>query len=224
MQARTKQGLHVMRQAHVFLTGQRVALAMGEMDAQAATLGAIVERLEEHARNQDAMTRRAREATEKKLTLARSLIREYLEPLALMAALVFDGQSTQRHAFRVQYRPDDELLLQTAAGMADRCKEHRARFVAHGLAENFVERLEALAAEVRAVTLERSDCLGRRSAASAGLLTEVARGRLQLKVIDRMITPRLERQPALLAEWRTITRVVRRGVGGVEAEVGAAAA
>ena len=55
----------------------------------------------------------------------------------------------------------------------------------------------------------RSLDLARRSAATAGMLSELSRGRDLVRLLDLMLAPRLVGEPENLAEWRSIVRFVR---------------
>jgi len=213
MQARTKQGLQTLRRAHLFLTSREYDVAMGTLKPHIESLAELVKRLGEHAIEQDGSTRSARIRTKVKHELAESLRKEYLRPIARIARSLFREDRTLLAGFRVPRSKDSEELVQAAGGIAERAEEHKERFIALGLAPDFVDRLrQATATYVRAIDSRGLD-LGRRSMASAGLLVDFARAREIVRLIDDMLAPRLQNDPELLAEWRSITRFVRQANG-----------
>jgi len=217
MRSGTKQGLHTLRRAHEFLSGREFAVAMGDLKPHVDTLARMVQRLEQHATDQEARARSARSTTSGKHALGRSLRQEYLRPIQRLARSLFPEDANLRNAFEVSDARDDEALLQVAGGIADRAEEHKAAFIARGLSPDFVDRLRSATAAFRGAIVKRGLDLGRRSAATQGMLEEVSRGRELLRLIDDMLAPRLALRPEELAEWRTIIRVVRRRGGqGVE--------
>lgn len=219
MQARTKQGLQTVRRVQNFLEGRDIALAMGAMSAHADALGQALERLEQHATDQEALAREARAATDIKRELRQALRREYLRPIALTAAYLFADEPGLRAGFRLAKELDDEGLLQVAYGFAERADVHRASFVAKGLAPDFVERIRRAADEFRSSGVQRALVLGRRTAATQGLLAEVRKARQLVRLIDAMLSPRLASRPELLAEWKSVSRFARRRSASVTAEV-----
>lgn len=221
MQARTKQGLQTLRRAHAFLTAREYDVAMGTLKPQIDTLASLVQRLEQHATEQDARARSMRIRTTAKRDLGKVLRKEYLRPIARLARSIFPDDAALQDGFRIPRSKDAEGLLQAAGGIAERAAEHKERFTAKGLAPDFVERLRRATENYRSAIVARGLDQGRRSAASAGLIVELARGREVVRLIDDMLAPRLANQPELLAEWRSITRFVRQasaGASAVEAE------
>jgi len=210
MQHRTKQVLQTLRRAHAFLVGREYRAALSDLTSYVEALATLVERLEQHAGEQDGRARSARAATDTKRELARALRQEYLRPIAHVARHLFDHDANLRNTFALPRTRDGEGLLQAANAIAERAGEHRAQFIASGLAPDFVERLRDAIAALRTTIVARGLDLGRRSAATAGLLQDLARGRRMIRLLDLMIAPRLANQRDELAEWRSVTRFVRR--------------
>ncbi len=211
MQARTKQGLQTLRRAHAFLTAREYDVAMGTLAPHITTLASVVKQLETHAIEQDGRARSIRIRTTAKRDLARVLRKEYLRPIARLARSLFPDDTALQAGFQLPRRKDAEGLLQAAGGIAERAAEHKERFIAKGLSPDFVERLRRATEQYRDAIVGRGLDVGRRSAASAGLIVDLARGREVVRLIDDMLAPRLASQPELLAEWRSITRFTRQG-------------
>lgn len=215
MQTRTKRGLQTLVRAQRFLNGREISVALGDLKPHVEALSALVTRLEEHATEQDSRDRSARLATEAKRAIATTLRQEYLRPIEQLARGLFPNDATLRGTFKLPIKRDDVGLLQTARGVAERASEHQLLFVEKGLAPDFVERLRKVTAAFSDALAARGLDIGRRSAASAGMLQELARGRDLIRLLDTMLVPRLRSQSDQLAEWRSITRFMRRGAPDV---------
>ncbi|MBK6844303.1 MAG: hypothetical protein IPG88_18705 [Gemmatimonadetes bacterium] len=100
-------------------------------------------------------------------------------------------------------------MIQAANAFAERVEEFKDRFAARGLAEDLVDRLRKATNTFRDTLTNRSLDLARRSAATAGMLSELSRGRDLVRLLDLMLAPRLVGEPENLAEWRSIVRFVR---------------
>ncbi|MCC6319007.1 MAG: hypothetical protein IT361_15110 [Gemmatimonadaceae bacterium] len=104
---------------------------------------------------------------------------------------------------------DNTSTIADAEGVADFVEEHKASFVSIGFPEDFVEKLRRSAADLRVGIDARASDFGRRSASTAALRQQYARGRSVVRILDAMVSPHLERSPSKLAEWRTISRFAR---------------
>lgn len=218
MEFKVKQGLQTLRRAHAFLEGKELTAAIGELAPQVELLSTMVARLEALAVEQGARESAARAATEVKRELARELCREFLRPIALVARRLFAHDAEIRAAFRVPESRDDEGLIHTARGFAERMGDFQEKFAARGFTPDVVERLRATSDALRDQLTERALDRARRVAATAGLLAELSHGRDQLRLLDMMLAPRLANRPGQLAEWRSISRVMRRGRRSEEEE------
>lgn len=218
MQKKTKQGPQTVRRAYVFLSGPDFLRALGGVTAHAGSLGEALQQLEQLATEQDTHDRSACSATQVKQALSRALRQEYLRPIALAARFPFANDPGVRAGFRLAKDLDDEGLLQAAHAFASGAEAHREKFVAKGLAPDFVERLQRAADDFRESMVSRAAAIGRRAAATAGLLEEARQARQLVRLIDVMLAPRLATQPELLAEWKSHARFVRQRTAGVADE------
>ena len=80
-----------------------------------------------------------------------------------------------------------------------------------GFEPDLVARLQKAVTDLREVLDDKAMRYGRRSAATAGLLDEVVRGRELVRMLDDMVRPGLVGTPDKLAEWRTLSRFFRKG-------------
>jgi len=143
--------------------------------------------------------------------LAKSLRVELMRPISRMAKSLFAEDPDLRHALQMPSARSYEKTIAAALALAARVDEHKARFVAAGFAEDFVDRLRKGATDLRVALDAKSVHYGKRSAASAGMVDELARGRELIRMLDDMVSATLRATPNRLAEWRTLSRFARRG-------------
>jgi len=209
MELKTKQGLQTLLRAHAFLAGKALTAAVGDVKPHVEALDAIIVRLEGFATEQAAREAAARGGTETKRQMSRALRQEYLRPIAQIARRLFSNDSQLRSSFLLPGTKDDEGVIQTARAFAERVSEYKEKFVARGLAPDIVERLHKATEEFRGQLTSRLLDRSRRVAATAGLRSELSRGRDLVRLLDLMLAPRLEGEPEQLAEWRSIARFLR---------------
>jgi len=210
MQYRTKQGLQTLRHAHAFLTQRDFTVALGDLTAHVTALGHIVAQLEGHATEQAARASAGLTTTDRKRTTARALRREYLRPIAQVATRLFANDPELRTSFAKPLPRDEEGLLQVANAFAEHAEEYKARFIDRGLAPDFVERLRRVIAEYRERLIDRGLHGASRVKATAGILEEMERGRDLVRLVDMMLAPRLEDEPEIFAEWKSVSRFTRK--------------
>jgi hypothetical protein len=203
MRRHTTQGIQVLRRASEFLVDNTATGRLGPIDKQVKELSACLGNLIRHGGTQDDATRASREATRRAREAATALRREAMHPIARLAVLLFPRGSSERSY---------DSLIAAAAGFAGRAAEHKAKFIEAGLSEDFVERLQATAGELRKALDEKAKNYGRRIAATEGAEVEYARGRKIVRYLDTMVTPIWEVTPARLKEWKGLSRFARQAV------------
>ncbi|MEP7381580.1 MAG: hypothetical protein ABI910_07830 [Gemmatimonadota bacterium] len=210
MQLRTKQGLQTLRRAYAFLVTHRFQVAAGDMATHTQMLGEIVQRLEEHAKNQDVRQRLFRAETAVKRVRAAVLRQEFLRPISIAAQTMFKDDPAVGKAYDVRKTRSDEDLMQVADGVVARIGAHATKFVEKGLVPDIEQRVRDAVGQMREALVTRDLAKSATVKATAGLLDEVGRGRELMRLINTMLVPRLANDPAQLAEWRSIARFVRR--------------
>jgi hypothetical protein len=201
--------LQVLRRAHEFLAANQVAAALGPVTKHVEALGQTVDRLAAHAVGQDENERGFRGSASGARRKARTLQAELMRPIARMAQSLFPDDGDLRQALEMPQVKGYEKLIAASLAMAGRANEHKDRFVAAGFSEDFLDRLRKGAADLRTALDEKGAHYGKRSAASAGMLEELARGKDLVRVLDDMVSPGLRATPDRLAEWRTLSRFAR---------------
>jgi hypothetical protein len=220
MRTRTRQGLQTLRRAHQFLAGGTYQTAIGDLTPHVEVLGRLVQEMTQHVADAGHRAQAARVATDDKRAKGDALLLEYLRPIARLADTLFATDSTARAGFRLPRRWNEEVLLQVAEAFVEQCVQHQARFIAGGLAPDFVQRVREAVDAYRTAITTRGLVVGRRVAATAGMEHLLLKGREQVRVIDALLVPRLTSQPDALAEWRSIARFVRRSTEGADAGTG----
>jgi len=210
MDSRIKLGLQTLRSAHAFLAQQELHGALGDIAPHTTALQAAIDRLEAHATEQGARALASRAATVVRQDALRRLRREYLRPIAHIARTLLAHDPTVRRAYRIPKSTNVEVMMQTASAFVELVRDHRERFLAHGLAPDFVERMQSAVDEFHAVRAQRGMDKAARAGATAGLRHELTRARAVVTLIDLMLTPRLEHEPAQLAEWKSVSRFIHR--------------
>ena len=218
MQTKTKRDLQVLRRVHDYLGRRAPKLTIGDLQAQTEALGGIVDRLTQHAGEQDVRDRAAQSRTRAKQVLMTKLRVVYMRPITRLATAIFPTDGELRKALTTPGPVDDEKLLAAAYGMADRASQFEKYLIAAGFAPDFLARMRETTDACREAITRRSAELGLRSASTTGLLDELRRGRQVVQLIDAMLAPALETQPDQLAEWRSIARFVRKGARTVVPE------
>jgi len=210
MRKRHKQRLQMLRQVRSFLRGRPVD---PRIEPTLVALEAAIAQIERHAEVQDAHARLSRTRTASAVELARGLRRHVMRPIALVGGALFppgdaDAQAARR-ALTMPATADYEALIVAAQGMAVVVREHEARFLAAGLPKQTLDRLRTDAEALKQVLTTRGDDRGRRAAAVSGTRAEAKRSAQLVLLLHALVEPTLRGDPALLAEWNSVTRTAR---------------
>ncbi len=209
MRQQTMLGLQVLRRAHDFLAANPTPGTFGAVSKQVEGLGQSVDRLAAHAVDQDESDRAYRGSANGAQQQARLLRGNFMRPVARTAKSIFPDDAALRRSLALPKERGYEHLIAAAGAMAGRAEEHKDRFVEAGFSDDFVERLRKAASDLRAALDAKGTHFGKRSAATAGMRQELARGRDLVRVLDDMVRPALQATPIRLAEWRTLSRFIR---------------
>jgi hypothetical protein len=105
---------------------------------------------------------------------------------------------------------NDQALIQKARAMASAAAAHDPAF-SDGLASaTYAADLEAAADGLVAALNDRVAAVASRQKATAGLDTDTRTARKRLRVIDRLVTAVIKKDPALVAEWNAAKRVAKK--------------
>lgn len=199
--------LALLRRIRDFLARTQPTFALGRISPHLDTLAVVADELATLIVEQDTRLRQGKAGTATLHRRIRAAKLEYMRPVAHQARALFPDDPQLRSAFALTARlrrPDAVLAALHAMSLAvEPLREH---FVSAGFAADFLERMHAAADDVKEAVDARARAYGRRSAAAAGARHTAARGRALVALLDAMLAPRLESDPELRAEWRSLRR------------------
>jgi hypothetical protein len=194
---------------HEFLGSTEVTAALGPVTKHVEALGRTIDRLSVHAVEQDASDRAFRAGSGAARRQAQRVRGEFMRPVSQMGKSLFPSDASLRQALAMPRVTDYQGVIAASLAMAERAEEHKDRFVSAGFSDDFVVRFRKAVDDLRAALDDKAAHYGRRAAATAGMLDELARGRQLVKMLDAMVAPALGDAPDQLAQWRTLARFVR---------------
>jgi hypothetical protein len=130
-----------------------------------------------------------------------------ISPVVRASKRIMPDDPELRAVIKISRLTTYRATIVAANGLAERVGPHKAKFVDAGLSENFVEVLQSSAAELQQTLNERSDHVARRAHATAGIEAEYARGRDLVKILDAMLSSLWAKDPARLAQWKSVSRL-----------------
>jgi len=221
MKVSSQQAVSLFRRTRDFLVRTQPIVPLSDITSHLESLSAIADRLADFAIEQDTRTRQGRYGTARLRLATRTLKLEYMRPVSRVSRALFRGDEPLLTALRYPSRESrPEALAAAAQSIASAAQSHKDRFIAVGFLPDFIDRLRSAAAQVLTAIDQRATEIARRSAARSASRGEVAAGYALLSLLDAMITPRLEGNAELSAEWRSLMRQGRRSKGEGEGEVG----
>jgi len=184
-----------------------------EAAGQVEALKGVNQRLGQYAIDQEHQGRARSAGTVTVQQLRRELRQDHLTPISTMAKSVVKITPELEVALRVpkQYS-DDEKVLASANAIAKIGDEHKDVLVQHGLPANFVDELQAAAANLKAAVDARRQAQSGRVGATKAIAEELKKGRLVVQALDIVITRALRGQPGPLAEWKNAKRATIKPV------------
>jgi len=197
----------LLRRVHEFLTRQPVSVVMGDLALPMAQLEATIKELESHGADSESRRRSSMAGTGRINALTRQARLEYMRPLARAARLLFRHDPALRASLQVRLglrRPS--AVIEALRGMADVAAPYKDALLKAGFAEDFSQRMHAFADLLKGAIDARAQELGKRAGASVGLVHEAERGRQLVRLIDAMVSPRLEATPIMLGEWKSLLK------------------
>ena len=197
----------LLRRIREFLERTQPAFALGEIKLHLEGLTAVTDGLSALVVEQDTRHRQGKIGTSTLRRRLRAAKFEYMRPVARMARALFPDDPQLRSALSIPPRlARPEAVLAALHAMSIAAEPHKEAFVAAGFAADFLERMHVAADSLKEAVDARAKEFGRRSAASVGAVRTATRGRALIGLIDAMLAPRLESNPELLAEWRSLLR------------------
>jgi len=188
------------------------AAALGPVNTSGArtALDDAITALDEHAVAQGEHRIRSTGETNRQRSLRRSLRKQYLRPIAQVAAASL-GNAPEIASLRL---PSDRLvgsrLVDAANAMANAAEPYLAVFIAAGLRADVLDGLRAMTHAMQTSLGGRSDHVIKRRGSTIALSRGVASGRIALRLLDAVIEQQLPDNTQLLAEWKAVKRIRKK--------------
>ncbi|MFI5312018.1 MAG: hypothetical protein ACHQQ3_12335, partial [Gemmatimonadales bacterium] len=173
------------------------------LDTLTEELGTLAHEHEEHRIG--ARAERARE-----VRLADELRRKHFRVIVDAQALLEDSLPGLGRIRFPRRRTNSTVLATRARALARALRRHTKVFLEFGLKPDFLARLRADAAALKAAVLAKGAHRGARLRTTHAIADAVSRARHQVRVADAFVRAAVEPGSPLLAEWQALCRAFRR--------------
>jgi hypothetical protein len=192
------------------------------LDANAAALGPVntsgarkalddaIAALGDHAVAQGEHTIRSAGETNKQRSLRLSLRKQYLRPIAKVAAASLANVPEIATLRMPSRKLVGSELVDAANAMANAAEVHAAVFIAAGLRPDFLDGLRAMTQAMRTSLGGRTDHVIKRRGSTIALGSGAVSGRTALRLLDAVIEQQVPDNAQLLAEWQAVKRIPRK--------------
>ena len=147
-------------------------------------------------------------ATRKQRALRRVLRDEHMAPIAAIAAAKLPATPEVEPLKMPPQNSGVAKLVAHAHGMAATATQHASVFTNAGLPATFADDLTGAADALVSARDEQTASRAARRGATNGLQASLARGRQVVRILDALVSRALKDDPALLASWKNVKRVV----------------
>jgi hypothetical protein len=172
-----------------------------------AELDRLVQQLDGYAVEQTTTTSGALTATAAQSQLRRQFYELFIKRIARITKRVI-GRVPEFDAMVLKADVTEEpSFLATANALADAVQKYEAVFVANGMASDFVAQMHAAIGQLMTTTATRDRQVGRRVGSTAGLAAADKAFRELLGQLDALLVPALKNNPAVLADWKAVSRI-----------------
>jgi hypothetical protein len=207
--------LESVRGARDFLDANAARLPGIADGFQRQKLDGIIVELEGFVGAQAGNALKATGATRKHATMRRELLRDHMAPIAKIAAA--EPQIPELEALTMPAgNMSIERLRQAAIGMAKAAEQYADVFIKSSLPADFINELLAAADAMVAPVGARKQSRASRAGATKGLTAALSAARKTVHALDALIKRALKDDTALVAAWRTASRVEKAPVTPVE--------
>lgn len=177
---------------------------------QVRALNEVVDRVMDHVARQQTELSQSMLVSKDERELRREVLTHHMAPIARIAKAL----RGQVPGIAVLTMPKGNVqtaaLITAAMVMARKAEVYAPALVEQGLPTDFVLALTTVAGRLKQSLDARGLARGSRASASRGLEAELALGRRLVTVLDVSMTRILRNDPATLAEWRHVKRVMVR--------------
>lgn len=210
--------LRVLTRTRDFLARTQVTSLVGDLEVQRKELDALITQLASFGDQTRMLMQASRSGTLAARQLARRLRRVFIRPVVRAGRRMTGAELEALRVLTMPRTGNFEQLASTGNAFADLVDRHQAQFVSAGLSSDAAAKLRAASTELLAAVHTRSADQGQRVAKSQGALATATAGHRLLRLIDALVDPSLESDPAMSAEWRSLVRLGSRTSGGEVAE------
>lgn len=180
---------------------------------QVRALNEVVDRVMDFVATQDTQLSQSMLVSKDEREQRREVLAHHMTPIAKVAKAL-RGQVPGIGVLTMPRGNVQTAALITAATvMARKAEVYAPVLVEQGLPTDFLAQLTTAAAKLKESLDARGLARGARASASRGLEAELALGRRLVTIMDVTLTRLLRREPAKIAEWRHVKRVMVRAGG-----------
>lgn len=209
METRQNQRLESLHQAQAFIDEH--ASRLGEMTSNGMRrrLDEVIIELDALATGQGGNALKAMGTTRRHRALRTILVRDHMSHVAGIAQVELP-RTPEVEPLRLPAGNITAANLALAAqAMAHAATPFRDVFIVAGMPHDFIERLTSASDAMMESLRHRSQTLGKRVGATAGVAASLAAGRRIVRALDRFVVSEIHDDPALLAHWKSVVRVRR---------------
>jgi hypothetical protein len=218
MRSAQRQVLRSLRRVREFIAANTPAGDPGKLGVQLAELDDVIGKMTELGAEQEAAVRLMAAETKRQATLRAELWDDEMQPVSRVAREIFGTSPGLEAALWLPRKnADSQALVSSALAMAEAAEPHRALFVAHGLAGEFVQQLRDAAARLQGALGARDTAERRRVTATAAAVLQAKRGRRAVRLLHAIMAPRLAGDADILAAWKSVRKVSAVPGGGAVA-------
>jgi len=202
--------LEMLSAVQAFLVEKKPVITPIDESGASKNLDDIVAQLAAQSVDQRAEQTRSMGETARQARLRRVLLRRHMDPIAAIAKVV-STHLPEVSAFTVPASDTSSgRLVASAHAMADSAKPHEAALVAAGLPADFIDQLHAAAESLKESLTVRAQHSGRAKGATRAIQPLMRRGLATVRVLDALITAKLEGNERLLGEWEKAKSVRKK--------------
>lgn len=205
-----KQGrstLESFQRVQEFLGQHPFSDSPADLGRQAAELDDVVARLSSQLVKQEESARFTGVHAKAQESAREALYKDHMQPIARIAREVY-GLSGMDRAFRLPKGwTATQPLLAAAGAMAGAAEREQATFTERGFAPDFVRQFRGAIAALEQVRTSRTETGRHQVTATATVKEQLKRGRSAVRQLNAILSPRLAKEPALQAAWRSAKRV-----------------
>ena len=214
MNAKQKRELQSFRRVQDWIgTHPQITTASSAVNDQLTVLNGAVQEVTTLAAQQDQQAKVGLGATAEAKRLRAELLTQHMRPIASIArATIPDVVKMSVELQAPAAKTDAEALFAEAEAMATTAAKYSDKLIARGLPADFVAQLRTVAEAYKKEIDARGQARGGVTGATTGLHAELLIGRKAVETMSVIIMKQLRGQPAALAEWKQIRRVIIKGV------------